>query len=54
MTDKHLCVKINTREEDSAVGTALRLALESGKYEVCDLTAGEMTKADMMCGCYYC
>lgn len=25
-----------------------------GKYEVCVLTGGEMTKAKMMSGCYYC
>lgn len=27
---------------------------ETGKYEVCVLTGGEMTKAKMMSGCYYC
>lgn len=27
---------------------------EGGKYEVCVLTGGEMTKAEMMSGCYYC
>lgn len=27
---------------------------EGGKYEVCVLTRREMTKAEMMSGCYYC